>query len=142
MLRFTILAVVLFQLSTVFGLHIPHFWDKEDLEHRPTATKTATASGGWVTPSGIWATPVPGWTPTPTPTPWFPWTPGHEAPRPLQPGTSKECTKFHRVGSFEDCSDIARKEGISMSEFHEWNTNVGGRRCNKLYTGYYVCVGI
>lgn len=61
---------------------------------------------------------------------------------PTQPGTVEECDEFHLVEQGDICGEIVEEYDISMDEFLEWNTNVGGRACTGLWLDYYVCVGV
>ncbi|KAG9199588.1 hypothetical protein G6514_008350 [Epicoccum nigrum] len=100
----------------------------------------------------LWAevyvcTSVPGWTPptltstsktTPTvPTP----TNGIATPSPIQPGMVDNCDAFYFVKPDEYCTDIAKKNSISLSQFYAWNPKVG-TSCGGLWPEVYVCVSI
>jgi hypothetical protein len=45
------------------------------------------------------------------------------------------------VGADDGCSVIANQYGISLDDFYKWNPGVGPR-CESLWQGYAVCVGI
>lgn len=67
---------------------------------------------------------------------------GETAPGPTQPGTVENCDEFHLVEKGDICGEIVKEYDISLDDFLEWNTDVGGRACTKIWLGYYVCVGI
>jgi hypothetical protein len=50
------------------------------------------------------------------------------------------CDAFYKVASGDTCDSIAAKNGISATQFRQWNTNVGGTACNGLWLNAYVCV--
>ncbi|KAF2006954.1 carbohydrate-binding module family 50 protein [Amniculicola lignicola CBS 123094] len=62
-------------------------------------------------------------------------------PSPTQPGTVKNCDGFHMVVESDTCWDISRAYGIELSEFYNWNKNVG-ENCETLWLGYYACVRV
>jgi hypothetical protein len=66
---------------------------------------------------------------------------GIKTPTPAMPGLSKDCNEFHLVVDGEVCSTIAKDTGISIDDFLEWNTKVGGE-CESLWLNSYVCVGV
>ncbi|KAK4247525.1 hypothetical protein C7999DRAFT_14483 [Corynascus novoguineensis] len=103
--------------------------------------KWNTNIGGRVC-NGLWAdayvcVSVIGHTPTPT-------NPGNgiETPTPTQPGMVNNCDAFYEVVTGDSCDSIASENGISVAEFLEWNTEVGGKACSGLWAGAYVCVSI
>jgi hypothetical protein len=51
------------------------------------------------------------------------------------------CNKFYKVTEDDGCETIADKNGITLSDFYLWNTEVG-TDCSTLWTDYYVCVAI
>jgi hypothetical protein len=52
------------------------------------------------------------------------------------------CDAFYKVASGDTCDSIAAKNGISATQFRQWNTNVGGTACTGLWLDAYVCVSI
>ncbi|RYP13788.1 hypothetical protein DL765_006737 [Monosporascus sp. GIB2] len=48
----------------------------------------------------------------------------------------------NQVNTGDTCDRIASKNGITVTEFLKWNTNVGGTACNGLWANAYVCVSI
>ncbi|KAG6005151.1 hypothetical protein E4U21_000405 [Claviceps maximensis] len=67
-------------------------------------------------------------------------TTGAAPPAPTQPGTSKNCKKWHTVVSGDGCWSIANAAGIGLDEFYRMNTGVGSD-CSALWLGYAVCIG-
>lgn len=67
-------------------------------------------------------------------------TTGTTPPAPTQPGTSKDCKKWHTVVSGDGCWSIANAAGISLDEFYRMNTGVGSD-CSTLWLGYAVRIG-
>ncbi|KAL2820056.1 hypothetical protein BJX63DRAFT_418597 [Aspergillus granulosus] len=62
-------------------------------------------------------------------------------PTPTQENISKNCTKFHKVESGDQCGTLASDNDISLDDFYSWNPDVGDE-CKSLWLGYFVCVGI
>ncbi|KAG6039143.1 hypothetical protein E4U41_003159 [Claviceps citrina] len=67
-------------------------------------------------------------------------TAGTAPPAPTQPGTSKNCKKWHTVVSGDGCWSIANAAAISLDDFYRMNTGVGSD-CSALWLGYAVCIG-
>ena len=100
-----------------------------------------TAIGGKAC-NGLWAdayvcVSIIGHTPRPT-------KPGNgiATPTPTQPGMVSNCDAFHKVATGDSCDTIASKNGITVAQFLEWNTAIGGKACNGLWADAYVCVSI
>ncbi|KAL7929521.1 hypothetical protein V8C35DRAFT_331597 [Trichoderma chlorosporum] len=66
-------------------------------------------------------------------------TPVAPTPQPIQTGMSSSCTRFYLVQPGDDCADLSKEAGISLSDFESWNTGLGAN-CN-LKSGFYVCIG-
>ncbi|KAK3312922.1 hypothetical protein B0H66DRAFT_644063 [Apodospora peruviana] len=81
--------------------------------HTPTTSKSSTTTGNGIA--------------TPTPT---------------QPGMVGNCDAFYKVKSGDNCEKIASANGISVSQFTTWNSQIGGAACNGLWVDVYVCVSI
>ncbi|KAK7961078.1 hypothetical protein PG988_012292 [Apiospora saccharicola] len=67
---------------------------------------------------------------------------GVTTPTPIRAGMVGTCNAFHLVVSGDGCYDIAAAAGVSLSDFYDWNPDVGKGSCTSLWGGYYVCVGI
>ncbi|KAI1860817.1 uncharacterized protein JN550_011279 [Neoarthrinium moseri] len=67
---------------------------------------------------------------------------GIATPTPTQPGMVDNCDAFYKVASGDNCDVIAAKNGITTSQFLQWNTEVGGTACNGLWAEVYVCVSV
>lgn len=63
-------------------------------------------------------------------------------PKPVQPGATCKCKKWHKVGDKTTCAAIIKYEKIKSADFYKWNPKVGGSSCSGLWKGYYVCVGV
>lgn len=50
--------------------------------------------------------------------------------------------KWHLAGDGDQRFNIISYEHISADNFYCWNPEVGGSRCDSLWAGYYVCVGV
>ncbi|UNI22107.1 hypothetical protein JDV02_008028 [Purpureocillium takamizusanense] len=61
-------------------------------------------------------------------------------PAPTQPGASKDCKKWHKIMSGDDCWSVAKAAGISLDAFYRLNPGVGSD-CRTLWLGYAVCIG-
>jgi LysM repeat protein len=66
---------------------------------------------------------------------------GITTPTPTQPGMVSNCNKFYKVTDDDGCETIADKNGITLSDFYLFNTQVG-TDCSTLWTDYYVCVAV
>ena len=66
---------------------------------------------------------------------------GITTPQPIQTGMVSNCDSFYLVQSGDQCSAIASKFGISLTNFYNWNPAVGST-CATLDLGDYVCVNI
>lgn len=66
---------------------------------------------------------------------------GIATPTPYEPGMVSSCNKFFYVKSGDSCSEIAKAEGISVSDIESWNPKVGSR-CTSLWADAYICVGV
>ncbi|KAJ5364020.1 uncharacterized protein N7496_009733 [Penicillium cataractarum] len=62
-------------------------------------------------------------------------------PTPTQPGMVSNCNKFYKVTDDDGCESIALANGITLSDFYIWNTQVG-TDCSSLWTDYYVCIAV
>lgn len=67
---------------------------------------------------------------------------GVETPEPIQPGMVDNCGEFHLVESGDICKSISDENDITVDQFLEWNTDVGGRACSGLWVDAYVCIGV
>ena len=67
---------------------------------------------------------------------------GINTPTPIQPGMVGNCDAFYLVKAGDSCATIAAANGISVSQFTTWNTQVGGASCSGLWANVYVCVSI
>ncbi|CAG1974669.1 unnamed protein product [Fusarium graminearum] len=85
-----------------------------------------------------WKPPVS--SPTPSPSPTQPSN-GINTPSHIQPKMTKSCNKFHTVMSTTTCSSIQNYYKISLSQFVQWNPDVGSS-CSALLVDYNVCVGV
>lgn len=67
---------------------------------------------------------------------------GVATPQPTQAGMVSNCNKFVLVKEGDGfCADIAKKAGISTSDFYKWNARVG-TDCKNLWLDTYYCVGL
>ncbi|KAL4782868.1 hypothetical protein BJX76DRAFT_358502 [Aspergillus varians] len=108
-----------------------------------TTTKTASATTTKttsVTTTKITSATTTKTTATTTTTTTSTTTSGVATPTPTQANMVKNCTKFHKVGSKDQCSVIASENNISLADFYTWNPDVGDK-CGALWLDYYVCVG-
>jgi hypothetical protein len=64
---------------------------------------------------------------------------GIETPLPTQAGMVDNCEKFYFVQPNEICADIAPRNGISVGNMIEWNTEIGNE-CRNLWAGTNACV--
>ncbi|KAF5023087.1 hypothetical protein F66182_4844 [Fusarium sp. NRRL 66182] len=60
-------------------------------------------------------------------------------PSPIQPGTVKNCKKFHLVKDTTTCASIQDYYKITMANLYKWNPAIGSK-CTSLWAKYYVCV--
>ncbi|KAF2818195.1 hypothetical protein CC86DRAFT_337458 [Ophiobolus disseminans] len=67
---------------------------------------------------------------------------GIATPLPTMPGMVANCDAFYFVQKNENCQVIADKHGISLAQFVNWNTGVGGRQCTGLWAEVNVCVSV
>jgi hypothetical protein len=69
---------------------------------------------------------------------------GISTPLPTQPGMVNNCDAFFYVpeGFNGGCKAIADQSGISLTQFINWNTQVGGESCNLLWAKAYVCISV
>ncbi|KAM0664903.1 hypothetical protein ACQRIU_006287 [Beauveria bassiana] len=66
---------------------------------------------------------------------------GIPTPLPTQPGMTDGCNKFYLVKPGETCADIASRNGISLSDFVQWNPQAGNT-CSGLWANAYACLGM
>ncbi|KAI1747118.1 LysM domain-containing protein [Xylaria castorea] len=66
---------------------------------------------------------------------------GITTPTPTQPDIVGNCDKFYFVQTDEGCEDIAKKNGISLTQFLTWNPKAGST-CSGLWANAYACVSI
>ncbi|KAI0186046.1 LysM domain-containing protein [Xylaria flabelliformis] len=66
---------------------------------------------------------------------------GITTPTPTQPDIVGNCDKFYFVQPEEGCDDIAKKNGISLTQFLTWNPKAGST-CSGLWANAYACVSI
>ncbi|KAL4994067.1 hypothetical protein BDV10DRAFT_189402 [Aspergillus recurvatus] len=76
--------------------------------------------------------------PAPAPTSSSPST---DVPSPTQAGIDKNCDKYHKVASGDQCGTIESEYGISHIDFTEWNPSID-EKCSNLWLDYYVCVHV
>ncbi|KAK6214674.1 hypothetical protein LQW54_004182 [Pestalotiopsis sp. IQ-011] len=62
-------------------------------------------------------------------------------PSPTQANVVTSCNAWHYVVSGDGCWAISQTYDIELSDFYEWNPDVGSD-CASLWLDYYVCVGI
>jgi LysM repeat protein len=62
-------------------------------------------------------------------------------PTPFEPGMVKNCKKFYRVKSGDQCDTIATKQKVTVADIEKWNPHVGSG-CRTLLLGDYICVGL
>ncbi|TLD25414.1 hypothetical protein PspLS_05917 [Pyricularia sp. CBS 133598] len=67
---------------------------------------------------------------------------GIQTPDPAQPGMVDNCNRFHLVGTDDNCWTLANQYGLTESQVHAWNPEVGGPACDNLWTGYHACIGV
>ncbi|KAJ3496906.1 hypothetical protein NLG97_g2306 [Lecanicillium saksenae] len=98
---------------------------------------------GGKTCSGLWkgyyvCVHVPGAKRPPTQPPCHP-----NAPKNVQPGATCKCKKWHLVKDAKTtCDAIIKYEHIKADNFYKWNPKIGGKKCDGLWKGYNVCVGV
>ncbi|KAK3395012.1 hypothetical protein B0H63DRAFT_385493 [Podospora didyma] len=61
---------------------------------------------------------------------------------PTQTGLAQGCTHLWQVGTGDTCASIANANGISESQFLQWNPAVGATTCDNLVEDFYVCVAV
>lgn len=66
---------------------------------------------------------------------------GITTPTPIQPNMVGNCDAFYQVKDGDSCAAIASDNGITVTQFYNWNPSVGAG-CSTLWNGYYVCVSI
>ncbi|KAH6997347.1 hypothetical protein EDB80DRAFT_883491 [Ilyonectria destructans] len=66
---------------------------------------------------------------------------GIETPEPTLPDMVSNCNKFYYIQSGESCDTIAKKYGITQTQFVIWNPKVGSA-CTGLWASTYACVAI
>ncbi|KAF2826311.1 LysM domain-containing protein [Ophiobolus disseminans] len=66
---------------------------------------------------------------------------GITTPLPTQPNLVANCDKFYFVQKTEQCSAIAAANGISLTQFLNWNPSAGST-CGGLWAEAYACVSI
>jgi len=65
---------------------------------------------------------------------------GISTPTPTQPGgMTPNCDKFYLVSNGESCSDLLKKNGLTMAQFYALNPGVLDD-CRGMWGGVYVCV--
>ena len=57
------------------------------------------------------------------------------------PSIVSNCKKCRLVKSGDTCDTIDKAQGISLSQFLKWNPYVNAK-CDNLWLGSYVCVGV
>ncbi|ROW06500.1 hypothetical protein VMCG_04275 [Cytospora schulzeri] len=62
-------------------------------------------------------------------------------PTPQMPGIVSNCADYYLVASGDTCEKIDSANGITLTDFLSWNTDVDAN-CDNLWLGYYVCVGV
>lgn len=60
---------------------------------------------------------------------------------PTIPGLAGDCDKFYQIVSGDQCDLVEKKNGISDSQFKQWNSQINDQ-CSNLWLGYYVCVHV
>ncbi|KAK8036237.1 hypothetical protein PG993_008851 [Apiospora rasikravindrae] len=60
---------------------------------------------------------------------------------PKMPGLAGNCDRFYKVSSGDSCDVIAKKNGISTTQFKSWNSEIDDK-CSNLWLDYYVCVHV
>lgn len=58
----------------------------------------------------------------------------------MQPGITPNCDDFYFVQPNDSCYDISGDQGITLSDFCEWNPAVND--CSGLQVEVYVCVSV
>ncbi|EHK21759.1 uncharacterized protein TRIVIDRAFT_201746 [Trichoderma virens Gv29-8] len=62
------------------------------------------------------------------------------APAPTRPGTVQGCQKWYVVKSGDSCGDVATQNGITITQFVAWNTDVNPTTCDGFWPDYAYCV--
>ncbi|KAK4195984.1 LysM domain-containing protein [Triangularia verruculosa] len=83
---------------------------------------------------------VPGVVPSPTTTSTTSSAPSPTV-SPVMPGYASNCNRWDKVRSGDQCDTLAGRNGISVTQLRNWNTQINAQ-CNNLWLDYYVCVGI
>lgn len=65
---------------------------------------------------------------------------GISTPLPTQPEMITDCNKFYLVKSGDNCASIASANGLSQTQFLNYNPSVGSE-CKGLWLDAYVCIG-
>ena len=65
---------------------------------------------------------------------------GVATPKPTQDGMTPRCNKFVLTKGGDSCGAISKANGISLADFYDWNSGLGGT-CDALWTDTYYCVG-
>ncbi|KAI0440066.1 hypothetical protein F4803DRAFT_578079 [Xylaria telfairii] len=104
--------------STCSGLWANTYACVSIVGHSPATSTTTTAKPTTTTPSN-----------------------GITTPTPTQPDIVSNCDKFYFVQPDEYCDDIAKKNGITSSQFLAWNPKAGAS-CTGLWANAYACVSI
>ncbi|KAK4205398.1 hypothetical protein QBC40DRAFT_156814, partial [Triangularia verruculosa] len=63
------------------------------------------------------------------------------AQSPQMPGIVANCNRYHYVQSGDTCGAIAAINGINLTQFLSWNTEVDVN-CTNLWLNYFVCTGV
>ena len=62
-------------------------------------------------------------------------------PTPFQSGMTANCARFYSVGPGDTCIRIVSVANVTLSALYQWNPAVGDK-CQTLWLGYHVCIGI
>ncbi|KAL4958121.1 hypothetical protein BDW69DRAFT_179908 [Aspergillus filifer] len=56
-------------------------------------------------------------------------------------GIDKDCYKYHKVISGDQCGTIEFEYGITHSDFTDWNPAIDDK-CSSIWLNYYLCVNV
>lgn len=57
------------------------------------------------------------------------------------PGIAENCDRFYMVQSGDQCDTIASRNGITVAQLRNWNTEINAA-CSNLWLDYYVCTHV